>query len=143
VDAAIEARPAKPSEILAPFGLALVLAIASEFAGLIHLAYAREHLHEWVPFGLFFLASGFFQVVWAVMVFSPRARTFYVVGLVANLATVAVWAITRTVGLPFGPERWTPEVVGPADLAASALELVIVAGCVWALALGRGRRSRG
>ena len=128
-------RPsARSLTIVAPWGLALGLAVASEFAGLIHLAHAREHLHEYVPFGLFFLASGFFQIVWAVMVFWPRSRAFFVVGLLANGATVALWALTRTVGLPIGPEHWTAESVGVADVVASVLELLIVAGCAWILA---------
>jgi hypothetical protein len=113
------------------------VAVASEFAGLIHLAFTREHLHEWVPFGLFFLASGLFQVVWAVMVFSPQRRAFFLVGLVVNVATVILWAVTRTTGLPVGPEHWTPEAVGVPDVAASILELLIAAGCVWILETGR------
>jgi hypothetical protein len=113
------------------------VAVASEFAGLIHLAFAREHLHEWVPFGLFFLASGLFQVVWAVMVFSPQPRAFFVFGLAVNVATVVLWAVTRTTGLPIGPEHWTREAVGGPDLVASILELLLAGGCVWILEANR------
>src|SRR5581483_3382030 len=97
--------------------LAWPAAVASELAGLIHLAFAREHLHEFVPFGLFFLVAGFFQIVWA-------AR-FFALGLVVNALTVLLWAITRTVGLPIGPEHWSAEMAGPPDITATALEVLV------------------
>ncbi len=128
-----------------PAGLAWRLAwpaaVASELAGLIHLAFAREHLHEFVPFGLFFLVAGFFQIVWAAMVFSPRSRGFFALGLVVNALTVLLWAITRTVGLPIGPEHWSAEMAGPPDITATALEVLVVAISGWALASG-ARPSR-
>jgi hypothetical protein len=131
----------RPAEGALPWSLALTVAVASELAGLLHLAFAREHLHEWVPFGLFFLASGFFQVIWAVMVFSPRSRAFFVIGLVVNAGTVILWAVTRTVGLPIGPEPWTAEAVGAPDVVATVLEMVVVAGCAWALVARRPARA--
>ncbi len=122
-----------------PWAVALPVAVASEIAGLIHLAFVREHLHEYVPFGLFFLASGLFQIVWAVMVFSPRSRAFFAIGLVANAGTAILWAISRTAGLPIGPEHWTPEAVGVPDVACTILEAIVVAGCAWALSVGRSQ----
>ncbi|HZO62491.1 MAG TPA: hypothetical protein VFB35_05865 [Gaiellaceae bacterium] len=123
-----------PRSVALPWRLAWPVAVASELAGLIHLAFAREHLHEWIPFGLFFLASGFFQIVWAAMAFAPRSRRFFVFGLVVNALTAVLWAITRTVGLPVGPEHWSAEVAGPPDITATALEALIVAIGVWVLA---------
>jgi hypothetical protein len=38
---------------------------------------------------------------------------------------VLLWIVSRTVGLPIGPERWTPESVGAIDSIASADELVL------------------
>jgi hypothetical protein len=34
--------------------------------------------------------------------------------------------VTRTVGLPIGPERWSPEAVGVADVVCAALEATVV-----------------
>ncbi|MFB3739130.1 MAG: GreA/GreB family elongation factor [Candidatus Velamenicoccus archaeovorus] len=72
--------------IAASWPVAVALGAASWAAGLIHLAFMREHLEEYVPFGAFFLVSGVFQVVWAVIVFGRRSRAYFVLGLVANAA---------------------------------------------------------
>jgi hypothetical protein len=63
------------------------------------------------------------------------------VGLTVNAATVVLWAVTRTEGLPIGPEHWTAEPVGTPDVIAGVLELVIVAGSAWALTMWRTPRS--
>jgi hypothetical protein len=120
----------------APWPLALTLGLASWSAGLIHLAFMREHFAEYVPFGAFFLLSGVFQLVWAVMVFKRRTPTFFLLGLVANAAFAVLWAVTRTVGLPIGPEHWTAEAVGAPDVTAKVLEALLVAGCGWMLLRG-------
>lgn len=133
MDDALGAVVAEDGRVVLPWAVALPVAVASEIAGLIHLAFVGEHLQEYVPFGLFFLASGLFQVVWAVMVFSPRSRAFFAIGLVVNAGTAILWAVSRTAGLPIGPEHWTPEAVGVPDVACTILEAIVVAGCAWAL----------
>ena len=50
---------------------------------------------------------------------------------------VALWAVSRTAGLPIGPGAWMPEPVQTLDVSATVLELVLVAG---ALVLVRRRR---
>ena len=45
-------------------------------------------------------------------------------GLALNLALVAVWAISRTRGLPVGPDAFQPEAVGPLDLQSTVDELL-------------------
>jgi hypothetical protein len=59
----------------------------------------------------------------------------------AQLTMVALWAVTRTVGLPTGPEVWTPEAVGRADVLCVLLE-VVSAGAVaaWLARSHAGRR---
>src|SRR6185436_12174001 len=56
-----------------------------------------------------------------------------VAGIVGNLGLVALWAVSRTVGIP-GLGR---EPVGGWDLAAGAWELVLVAACL----VGLSRRA--
>jgi hypothetical protein len=51
---------------------------------------------------------------------------------VASLAVVAVWVISRTVGLPVGPWAGRPEPFGIADITASVDELVL-AGLIFAM----------
>jgi hypothetical protein len=46
---------------------------------------------------------------------------------VGNAGVVAAWALSRTAGLPAGPDAWTAEPVTPLDGAATAFELAVVA----------------
>jgi hypothetical protein len=86
-----------------------------------------EHLEEDVLFGVLFFALGWFQLVWAqVYLLWPR-RSVALLAIVINLGAVAVWIMSRTLGLPIGPQAWVPEQVGFADLLASSFELSMIA----------------
>ena len=89
---------------------------------------------RWPAAGVFFIALGVFQAAWALAYVRRPSRQIVAVGILANLATVALWAVSRTIGLPFSPEPWVPEAVGALDVAASVLELALVAGLVVVLA---------
>jgi len=97
-----------------------VAAAATAAAAGIHFAVAPEHFQEWWGFGTFFVASGLAQLAWAAL---PSNTA---IGLSGNAALIALWAVSRTTGLPFGPDAGTPEAVGPVDLASIALELIAV-----------------
>ena len=47
-----------------------------------------------------------------------------------NLGALAVWAVSRISGLPFGPHQGVAEAASRADLIASALSLIVVVGAV-------------
>jgi hypothetical protein len=99
---------------------------ASLGAGLVHLAVVHEHLAEWWVYGVFFAVVGAAQLAFGLGALgrdrAPLARQV----ACANLALVALWAVTRTTGLPVGPQRWTPEPVGRPDLLSVALEVATV-----------------
>ena len=96
-------------------------------AGLIHLAVVREHAGISPLHGAFFVAAGGLQVLWAVMTMARTTAPLpRVVGAV-QLGLVAMWAVSRTTGLPVAPAPWTREAVGAADLLAVLLELVALA----------------
>ena len=44
-----------------------------------------------------------------------------------NAAVILLWLVSRTAGLPVGPEPWEAEAVGTADLLCSGLEVVLIA----------------
>ena len=94
-------------------------ACASLGAGLIHLAVVSEHVSEWWLYGLFFIVLGVLQVAWAVRAMAggplPVPRLFAAM----NAAVIGLWLVTRTTGLPVGPEPWEAEAVGTADLLCS------------------------
>ncbi|HUP83474.1 MAG TPA: hypothetical protein VM284_04705 [Candidatus Limnocylindria bacterium] len=106
--------------------LAIIAAVLSLAAAGIHFAVISEHLEEDVLFGVLFFALGWFQLVWAqVYVVWPR-RSIAALAVLVNLGAVVVWIMSRTVGLPIGPEAWVPEQVGFSDVLASSLEIGII-----------------
>ncbi|MDT7537385.1 MAG: hypothetical protein QOI82_970 [Actinomycetota bacterium] len=102
-----------------------VLAAAAVGAGAIHLAFAPEHLDEYLPLGIGFVAAGLLQLAWAVALVVRDSARWLFIGGVLSLAFVAVWLMSRTVGLPLGPEAFKAEPFGVADLLCCALELPV------------------
>jgi hypothetical protein len=109
---------------------AVALALTSLAASGIHFAVMADHFAEAFVFGLFFAVVAWAQALWAVAVVVAPVRIVLTSGIIGNLAVIAVWAMSRTVGVPLGPEPWTPESIGPADLLCGVLEGAIVLGCV-------------
>jgi hypothetical protein len=108
------------------------MALASVGAGVIHLAVAPAHLREWVPFGVFFVVLGGAQLAWAALVWTRPRRSLLVAGAIANAGVVALWLLSRSAGIPIGPEHWSPEAIGFADVVCSAYEVLIVVA-TWTL----------
>ena len=100
---------------------------ASLGAGLIHLAVTEEHFHEWWLYGSFFLAVGITQIGWAVLALARDRPPWRLLTAWASFAVVVLWAVTRTVGLPFGPEPGQAEPAGRADVLCGVLELAVFA----------------
>jgi hypothetical protein len=91
-------------------------------AALIHAGQVRTHLEEWTPAGVAFISMGALQGVLAVAILLAPSRASYLAAIWISQATIALWLVSRTIGLPFGPERFTPEDVGRADAIAATLE---------------------
>ena len=116
--------------------LPLPLAIASAAAAgsaLVHFAVAPEHFAEWWGFGLFFVLCAEVQLGWALLLGRARGNRMLAVGIAGSLALIGLWAVSRTTGLPFGPEPGVAEAMGVPDLVSVVLELVTAAACAWAL----------
>lgn len=109
------------------------LGALSGAAGVVHLAMVSSHWSDSAVEGLGFAATGWFQVALAVgLVVWPSAQLLRI-GIVANIAFVAVWAISRTWGLPFGAHAGHPHDAGFVDLACVGIEIAFVAVAVVAL----------
>jgi hypothetical protein len=105
-----------------------IVAVLSLGAGAIHLAAAPHHYSELGDLGAGFLVSGLFQVGWArAALRAPSARTVWI-GIGGNVGIVAAWIVARSLGLPAGAEPWMPEAIGLPDGAATAFEILVVAG---------------
>src|SRR5579884_128898 len=78
-------------------------------AATIHFSVAPVHFQEYLLFGVFFAVLGCLQVALAgalLVAPTPRVLAF---GAGLSLGVVALWAASRTTGLPIGPEAWRPE----------------------------------
>jgi plastocyanin len=96
-------------------------------AALIHAVWMVIHLQEWAWAGNFFLLLALTESALALaLIVIPGPRT-YVAAIVVSLGTVVVWAVSRTVGMPIGPEAGLPEPVGAPDLMATLFELLTAA----------------
>lgn len=97
-------------------------------AGVIHVAAAVSHLDEFVLFAVFFEVLALAQFAWGVALYRAPSRRLLLVGAIGSLAVVALWAVSRTSGLPIGPSPWRrPEAVGLLDSLATADELALAA----------------
>jgi len=119
--------------------LPVAMAVMSVGAAAIHFAVMGSHLDEYVWFGVFFAVAAWYQALWAIAVVASPSRRRLIRGLTANAVIIGVWVASRTIGLPFGPEPGEVEPVGTADLVATALEVLIIAGCGVGLASEAGR----
>jgi hypothetical protein len=116
-------------------------------SAVIHGTVVAHHFQQWVPSGLFFIALQVVEVALAlaaVYVWGPRTAQAVVI---TSMATVVVWLLSRTLGMPIGPATFQlPEPVGVPDVACCFLELA-AAGLATPLALARRavpvRRPRG
>ena len=120
-----------------PNDVMVIAALLSAGAGAIHAAVINEHLREWWLYGLFFAVSAAAQLVWSVLVLRRPSRPILIAGAVGNVAVVLTWLITRTTGLPFGPEPSTPEAFGWLDVVAASFEVLLVVSIVMLLWRGR------
>ena len=116
------------------------LAAALSFgAAAIHFAVIGEHFAEYPPYGVAFTAFAWFQVGWAVLYLRRRTRGLAVLAVTVNLGALIVWAVSRVVGLPFGPDPGQIEPIGPLDLLAGALEAALTGLLGWDLVAGSER----
>jgi hypothetical protein len=136
--------PGAPFLLLAvlPFlvGAALVLrskdagtstvVLFSAAAGFVHAMVTPQHFQEDVAVGVFTLAVTLGQMGLVVVGLNRPSRPLWLAAAAGNAAVLAIWALSRTTGLPVGPEPWAAEGVGLIDLACSAYEVAIVAGCL-------------
>lgn len=128
--AALGGTSAVPTRRRALAGATAALSLG---AGVVHLAVAPDHWLEYRAFGVFFLLAGLVQLAWAWAVWLRPAGPLLRIGVGGNAALLALWAVSRTVGLPIGPHHWSPEVFGWADGITDALEVGSLAIASWML----------
>jgi hypothetical protein len=102
------------------------LAALSLGAGAIHFAVSGGHFDLSWMHGAFFAVAAWLQLAWAAAVILKPTRRLLIAGALGNAAIIGTWAVSRTWGVPVGPDAWTPEAVSFADVLATAFEGGIV-----------------
>lgn len=116
---------------------ARLAAMASLGAAVVHFAVAPTHWQEWTPSGLFFVSLALSQLIWARVMLARTTMPVLAAGVLLNIGAIALWALSRTAGAPFGPHAGEPELVQAADLCALLLQIYVVMGAGWAWYRGR------
>ena len=140
-----EQGPAWPADtgLVARAGLCAALAGAA----VVPATVVGEHYAVWPLAGLFFVGLMVVEGLLAVAVVISWRPLVAAAVVASSVGTLAVWGVSRTAGLPFGPVGFrTAEVVGVPDLACVVLETAtILLALPWLLPSRRvrDRRTRG
>jgi hypothetical protein len=125
--------------------VASCVAILGLATAIIHFSVAGGHLAEYWLYGVFMLVTAWLQLLWSGAVLARPSRWLLWAGAALNTGVVAVYIVTRTAGDVIGPGRNAAEPLGFVDGLCTALETIVLAGCVWLLATRADqavRRSR-
>jgi hypothetical protein len=121
----------------------IVLVAALVFVGaLIHVGAAVDHWREYHLYTLAFSCLAALQTTWAVMLVRRRSGRVLLLGCVMQIGIVALWAMSRTVGVPLAPSAWTPESLGVADVTETIGEAITVLAVLSVLLAGRSKVAR-
>jgi hypothetical protein len=118
-------------------------AIFSAGAGAIHIAVIQAHFEEYWAFGVFFAGAAWLQILWAIWVVARPSRVVALTGIGINGAITAVWVVSRTVGVPLGPEPGVVEEAEFVDIVATSLQVLVILGALGLLSRGAMRRDVG
>ena len=110
----------------------LVAAVASVAAGSVHAAAAGAHADDRTLAALFAVAA-VAQIAWAGWLFARPDRLSLLGGVTLHAGVLAVWALSRTVGIDAVGGLADPQDVSFQDGATVALEVVAVIAAVIAL----------
>ncbi len=105
----------------------LVASFLLAAAGLAHLSVAPAHFSEWWVFGLLFLVAAAAQIGFAVALLVRPSRALVVGAVAVSLGLILTWVVSRTGGLPFGPDAGAAEEIGLLNVITTLDEALLVA----------------
>jgi hypothetical protein len=132
----------RPARYTARETLLLLIAAVAVTGGLIHIGAAVDHFSEFPLYTLVFLLLASAQIGWAAMLVGHPSERVLPFGCAFNLAVIALWIASRTIGVPIAPRAWVPETVGVADLVETVGESVIVVALLSLMLSARHRWAR-
>jgi hypothetical protein len=97
----------------------------------IHLWVAAEHFEEWWGYGMFFVVAAYLELAFAWLLIRRPNDLLILAGIWGSTATVLMYVVSRTGGVPVGPSAGAVEAVellGVTSTAAEALLVVLLSG---------------
>lgn len=138
----VQGTPRGPRARRRPSKAVIVIAVASVGAAAVHAAVVPEHFEEAASYGVFFTIAAVVQLVYSVLLLVRPSRLLVATGIAGNVALISLWLLTRTIGIPLGPDAGSAESFGVLDILASSCEAMVVLAGIAALARGRLARIR-
>jgi cytochrome c-type biogenesis protein len=126
-----EALVSRHGTLWAP--LVLLAGLLGLSSAAVHLIVTPAHFQEWLGYGVFFLVLAALQAIYGLGFLMPQARFarspwYLLAGILGSLVVMAVYAVSRTLGIPLlGPHAGHIEGLGAVDVFSKALELGLVA----------------
>ena len=110
-------------------------------AAAVHAATVRAQMDLSPLYGWLFVAMAAGQISFALAVAARPWRLVGVVGAAGNAAILVLWVVSRTLGVPAGPEKGTVLPVGFPDALTAGLEAAVVVLALVALVARRGEEK--
>lgn len=103
-------------------------------AAAIHMLVTPEHFAEWWGYGTFFVIIANVEIAFACLLVLHPSRWVIHAGVWSTMATLLMYLVSRTAGIPLGPEAGAVEEVETLGLIATAAEAGMLVACVAMLA---------
>ena len=96
--------------------------------GLIHVLATPLYFDQWLGYGVFFILVAVLQVMYSmVLAVGEPKRAWLWAGIAGSALAIALWVVTRTVGIPFfGPMAGEVLPVGWLDAVAQILTALLI-----------------
>lgn len=121
-----ERSPRPSTDLSAAESAVLLIGALSIVTGIIHVGIAANDFQLSPSFTPLIAMFAAFQLGWGGLAVLRPSRGALIWGAAVNAAIVALWIMSRTVGMPIGPQPWVPEPVGVVDAIAAVAESVVV-----------------
>lgn len=127
---------AEPSRVVRSIASALAIVAAA-----IHVVVAPEHFAEWVGYGVFFVGTAVVEAGLVLALAKRPSPLIVQAGIWSTLATMIMYLVSRTAGIPLGPEAGTVEGIEALGVAATVAEAALMVTLCMLLSGAQLRRT--
>lgn len=112
--------------IATPAAVLVTMATLSAAAAVVHLVMVPSHMDEFAAEGIAFAVAGWLQLLVAFYLWTQPSRALLGFTALLNVAFIGAWALSRTAGLPVGPNAGIAESASLVDLTVVGLQAALV-----------------